>query len=118
MEGAMNGITKQRAQEFGIEQQPGESDAAFRTRVSDELRRQGHIIEAHEAYTDALYDDPQGNAITGIVGAVAQEMLDKTYDGNAVGNDIAAGIVAQAPRYTSSDALLVLMAVLMGSDNH
>ena len=110
-------ITAQRAQEFGIEaQQDGESETAFRQRVSGELRRMGHIIEAHEAYANALYDQ-SNDVMTGIFGAMAQKLQGHEYsprDGmRQVGDDLAAGIVAQAPQDDSA-GLLAVLAVMMG----
>lgn len=68
-------ITAQRAEEFGIDpQQPGEHVQAFRERVSGILRQRGHIIEAHEAMRNCLYDDPDGGAMEGIMGAMAQAL--------------------------------------------
>ena len=112
-------ITAQRAREFNIAaQEAGESDDAFRHRVSGALRAQGHIIEAHEACQNALYDDPTANVMTGIFGAMAQMMQGREYrlsDGmRQVGDDIAAGVVAQTPQDDSAGMLAVL-AVLMGA---
>ena len=105
-------ITEQRAREFGIAvQQEDESDYAFRNRVALVLRAGGHIIEAHEAFNDCLYDDPDGNAMTGIIGAVAQAMDGRHYSGDQIGNDIAAGVVAQKPPDTMRDALILMMAM-------
>ncbi len=111
-------ITAQRAQEFNLEPQgEEESDAAFRDRISGKLREKGHIIEAHEAYANALYDDPEGSAMTGIVGVVAQALSGRNYGSSgsrAVGDDIAAGTVANKPRDPARDGLLVAFAMLLG----
>lgn len=88
-------ITTQRAKEFELAPQgENESDQSFRERVAGELRDQGHLMEAHEAYNNCLYDDPNGNAMTGIIGAIAQQMQGINYGsaGNRqIGDDIAAG---------------------------
>lgn len=48
-------ITAQRAQEFSVKPQgDNESDSVFKRRVSEALRRADHIIEAHEAFNNAL----------------------------------------------------------------
>lgn len=116
----MNEITEQRAKEFGIEvQREGESDSAFRHRVSGEIRKKGHIIEAHEAMQNKLYNDPDGGDVMGgIFGAVAQAMQGNPYgklDGEQqVGTDIAAGIVAKQPKRSGSDdAMLMLLMAMM-----
>ena len=111
----MNGITAQRAQEFDIPpQSDGESDMAFRTRVSGALRAAGHIIEAHEAYRDALYNDPDSGCMDGIIGAVAQIMQGVDYhsDGeHQVGDDIAAGLYVQHKH--DDDSMMALLAVML-----
>jgi len=70
--------------------------------VAEELRRQGHIIEAHEAYSGRRYDDPtQGptGLMVGIIGAVAQAMQGREYSPNdperQIGDDIVAGVYVQ-----------------------
>ena len=106
-------ITAQRAQEFGIEpQREGESDYAFRDRVANQLRAMGHPIEAHEAFSNCLYDDPEGGAMNGIVGFVAQAMAGKAYSGNQIANDIDAGHVEQKPQDPLADALILMMAMM------
>jgi hypothetical protein len=111
----MNEIAAERAREFGIAgQQAGESDYAFGHRVALELRRDGHIIEAHEAESGHLYDDPQGDAVTGIMGAVAQTMQGRSYSGDRINNDYAAGVVASHPRNEAGDAPMVAFAMLLG----
>lgn len=68
-------ITAQRAREFEIQaQQPGETEMEFRNRVFDELRSNGHLIEAHEALNNALHDDPEGGVFIGLTGEVVQVM--------------------------------------------
>jgi hypothetical protein len=112
----MDGITAQRAREFGIEaQREGESELAFRSRVAGELRQRGHIMEAHEAYQDALYDQSD-SVMVGIFGAVAQAYHGVDYGGSGerqIGDDIASGIVAQTPR-DDDLGLMCLLAILAG----
>lgn len=108
-------ITRQRAQEFDIEPQgKDESDGDFRHRVSGAIRDQGHVIEAHEAYQGALYDESD-QVMTGIFGAVAQTLYGDygSHGSSQVGDDIAAGTVMQNPR-DDDLGLLAVMAVLMG----
>lgn len=111
----MNEIAAQRAREFGITgQRASESDSAFGHRVALELRSAGHVIGAHEAESGHLYDDPQGDAMTGIMGAVAQTMQGRSYPGDQIDNDRAAGVVASQPRDEAGDALLVAFAMMFG----
>jgi hypothetical protein len=116
----MNGITTQRAKEFGLNPQAeGESDMAFRNRVSGRLRDMGHLIEAHEAYSDRLYDDPEGDAMTGVIGAIAQAMQGRDYGkrgSDQIGVDIAAGLHTQHAERSnpSANALMLMMAMLTG----
>lgn len=106
-------ITKQRAQEFGIEaQREGESDYDFRDRVANELRAMGHPIEAHEAFSNCLYDDPGSDAMTGIIGFVAQAIQGTSYSGNQIANDIVSGVVAQKPQDQLADALIMMLALM------
>jgi len=96
-------ITAQRAREFGIAgQQEGENDSAFRDRVSGALRAQEHIVEANEAYANALYDDQEGGAMIGIMSAMAQTLQGRNYGAKTgsqqVGDDIASGVVVQNPK--------------------
>lgn len=111
----MNEIAAQRAREFGItRQRASESDSAFGHRVALELRNAGHIIEAHEAESGHLYDDPRGDAMTGIMGAVAQTMQGRSYSGDRIYNDYAAGVVVSHPHDDARDALLVAFAMMFG----
>ena len=61
-------------------QHEGESDAAFKSRVSGALRAQGRLIEAHEAYQNERYEESD-DVMTGILGAVAQAMQGIDYGG-------------------------------------
>lgn len=106
-------ITSQRAQEFGIPPQgKDENTHTFRNRVANAIRAQGHIIEAHEAQSNKLYDDPDGDAMIGITGAVAQALQGKNYRGDQVANDIATGAIASAKKHDTS-AMVLLTALLM-----
>lgn len=71
-----------------------ESNFDFKRRVSIALRKAGHLIEAHEAYQDARWDQ-NDNVLTGIAGAIAQAIAGVSYSGDPVGNDIAAGTIAR-----------------------
>jgi len=111
-------ITAQRAQEFGIDSQgENEPDVAFRERVSGILREQGHIIEAHEALRNCLYDDdPSGGVMEGIMGAMAGALHEKQYsrDGvGQVGDDIALGALASEPRKPEMSPETMLIACLL-----
>ncbi len=101
------------AQYYNIEaQRAGESDLQFRGQVAGALRDAGNIIEAHEAYNDAHYEDG-GNVLTGIIGAIAQAMQGIDYGSHGerqIGDDFAAGVVAQAPK---QDAAMLLLAMAL-----
>lgn len=118
-------VTVQRAEEFGIAGK-GEDEgvSAFRHRVAGALREMGHIIEAHEAQTDRLYNDP-GNGLlddpmTGIIGAVAQVTGGIDYgssDGiQQVGDDMAVGTVVRLPEEKMNPDVTMLMLALMGGN--
>lgn len=103
------------ARQFNIDpQRPDESDDAFKSRVAGELRDKGEIIYAHEAAADAYYDQSD-DAMTGIIGAVAQAMQGRDYHVSGktqVDTDFAAGIVAQKPK--DDPLMAMLMMALMG----
>lgn len=113
-------ITEQRAQEFGIAPRgKDESMRAFRERVAGELRARGHIIEAHEALRDRLYDDDQSGAVMGgIMGAMAQKMQGREYspgDGaRQVGDDVAAGAFIEDDREDLPLEVLLLACLMSG----
>lgn len=101
--------TATRAQEFGLPPQgEDESDAAFRYRISSSLRDMGHIIEAHEAYQNALFDTSDA-VVTGILGGVTQEFKQDygKNDGSRVGDDIATGILVKNPQEPNPWAVLL-----------
>ncbi len=103
------------AQYYNIEaQREGESDLAFRSRVSGKLRDAGKIIEAHEAYQDKRYEDSD-SVVTGITGALAQAFQGVNYDSHGerqVGDDIAAGILARTSK-KEVDPMMMLLACLL-----
>jgi hypothetical protein len=85
---------------YGMVQKDGEDDSDYRSRVAGELRRQGKLIEAHEAFSGRRWNDPeQGIAgpTAGIIGAVAQSLKGFEYSPRdperQIGDDIAAGVV-------------------------
>ena len=94
-------------------QQEGESDLSFRGRVAGQLRDMGHIVEAHEAQQDKLYDDNE-NVMDGIVGAMAQAL----YGGygstgeSLVGDDIAVGAIVRHLE-PEIDPLILLIAAMV-----
>ncbi len=100
---------------YNIEpQREGESDLAFRSRIAGNLRELGLVVEAHEAYEDAYFDQSD-DVMTGLIGAVAQAMqgVDYRKDGQRqVGDDIAAGVLVEHPK-PKDDALLLLLSAMM-----
>jgi hypothetical protein len=90
-----------------------ESDEAFKSRVAHRLREMGRIIEAHEVYQDAFHDQNE-NVVAGILGYVAQAMAGKHYDGDPIGNDIAAGHGVQKPDDDISPEIATLILSLFG----
>lgn len=96
-------LSRQRAEEFGIERLEEESDENFKYRVAGLLRKQGHIIEAHEAFSGRLYDDPEQSLtgpMAGIIGVIAQAKAGREYSPDdperQIGDDIASGVLAQS----------------------
>ena len=80
----------------------GESDYDYRSAVAGELRRTGHLIEAHEALSGRRYDDPnQGpmGPMTGLIGAMAKALQGiEHYPGDSereIGSDIVARILVR-----------------------
>ena len=90
-----------------------ESDDAFQHRVALALRASGRLIEAHEAESDSRYDDESGDAMTGIIGAIAQAAQGINYRGDAIDNDFVAGVVARHPKDNTS-AILGAMMMMLG----
>jgi hypothetical protein len=105
---------------YDIPQREGEDDFAYRSRVAGELRRQGKIVEAHEAYSGRRWDDPeQGSTgpMTGIIGGIAQALQGREYSPHdperQIGDDIASGVVASAGE-SQSDAALGMLFDMLG----
>ncbi len=97
-------------------QKEGESDSAFRDRVSGALRDAGRIIEAHEVAQDKRYDAGDGDMVrTGIMGAMAMALQEKSYGrtgSTLVDDEIAAGVVANA-KPKNSDPMMALLAMML-----
>ena len=88
-----------------------ESDHDFRGRVSGILRDMGNIIEAHEAFEDARYEDSV-NVMTGVMGAVGQAHQNKHYGRSGerqVDDDFAAGVCLQVEKENSMVALFTAL---------
>ena len=107
------------AEYLGLKKGEKESDDAFKSRVSGVLRERGSIIEAHEAFSGRRYYDPdQGptGPMAGIFGAVAQAMQGRDYSPNdperQVGDDIAAGVLAQRGEDPARSALAAIFGAL------
>lgn len=90
------------AEYYGIPpQNEGETNTAFRSRVSGALRGKGMFIEAHESYNNRYHDEPDATGecptAVGILGAVASVMhpenhIGKTLDDERnIGDDVALG---------------------------
>ena len=114
-----NALAREYAGYYGVTQHEGENDDAFRSRVAGELRKKGNIIEAHEAYSGRRYDDPEQGPtgpMAGIFGAVAQAMQGREYSPHdrerQIGDDIAAGVVAQAGEDPAKAALRAIFDAL------
>lgn len=104
---------------LGIKQGEGENEDAFKSRVAGVLRQKGSIIEAHEAFSGRRYDDEeQGSTgpMAGIFGAVAQAMQGREYSPNdperQIGDDIAAGVLAQRGEDPAKSALAAIFGAL------
>jgi hypothetical protein len=108
------------AYDFGLPlRQEGENAKAFRARISGALREKGHMIEAHEAWTGKYFD--QGDTSIGILGSVAMKMKGVDFgtdDGTLVGDEIAAGHLANAPKRRNDDTLLLFALFMDGNDQH
>src|SRR3989344_8505546 len=116
--GEVDFFLQERADMVRLKINPNESVSDFRHRVAGALRGSGHIIEAHEALSGKLYDDPdQGptGPMTGIFGAVFQTMQGKSYSTDPeqkVGDDIAAGVLAQRGEDPTRSALASIFSLL------
>lgn len=112
-------LATQYAEWYGIAPRgEDESDSAFKERVSGALRDQGHIIEAHEVHADACWDADGGTAFDGVMGAVAMALQNRNYGStgyNLVGDEIAAGVIAQSePKLKLSVAEIMIALELFG----
>ncbi len=94
-------------------QEESESDYTFRNRVANALREMGHVIEAHEAFQDKRYEQSD-DVMGGVIGAMAQALQGTNYSGDPIGNDIAAGVVAQDDRPKLTPEMALLMIELFG----
>lgn len=121
-----NAQARSQGDAFGIARNQGETNDAYRIRLSGVLRGGGRIIEAHEVYTGRRFDDPdQGptGPMLGITGAVALEMQGIHFSyrdpESQVGDDMAAGMIAQAgedPTETFIRNVFDLMGPAAGMD--
>jgi hypothetical protein len=110
----INALAKEYGKYFDIKRNKKESDYDYRSRVSGELKRQGYLIEAHEAFSGRRYDDPnQGKfgPMTGLLGAMAKasqgiEFSHGNYE-NQIGDDLAAGILIKNQRDDNGLANLI-----------
>jgi hypothetical protein len=103
------------AEYYGYEaQRDTETGHAFALRVAENLRRDGHMIEAHELTQGCRWDDQgHGDAVmNGIVGAIANAM--HRPGSCSIGEDIAAGVVVQNPEPKPSLAAMLMMVELLG----
>lgn len=93
-------------------QMENESDNQFQHRVAGALRDAGLIIEAHEAQHNARYDE-NDNVMAGITGAIAMALQGVNYGSTGsrlVGDELAAGTIALAPKSDfSADELMIAM---------
>lgn len=119
----INALACEYGKYYKITRQEDESDSAYRSRVAGELRRQGHIIEAHEAFSGRRYDDPEqgpSGAMTGIFGAVVQKLQGTEYSPDdperQIGDDIAVGAVVRYKDNNRDSALSSLFDILGPSD--
>lgn len=115
-----NEITAQRARDFKLMPQgKNENDYNFRDRIAGELREMGHLIEAHEALQNRLYDDPEAgtSVVDGVMGAMAQTMSGVNYrarDGEQqCGFDMAAGALVRHSRPPEERKLESAMLLLL-----
>lgn len=104
---------------LGMPKSESESESNYRQRIAGELRRNGQIIEAHEALSGRRWDDSeqgQLGPVAGIAGALAQMMNGHEYSPHdperQVGDDIAAGIVALSGQSQSDMAIGALFDLL------
>jgi len=94
-------------------QNDNEDDYTFRNRVANALRGMGRIIEAHEVFQDERYEQSD-TVMGGVTGAIAQALQGTNYSGDAIGNDVASGIVAQDDRLGLTPDMALMMMELFG----
>lgn len=75
----------------------GENETSYRRALATFLRRNGHIIEAHEVASGKRWDQDKHTAL-GIVGAVSKARQGKEYPVDELGTDYAAGVLATTPQ--------------------
>lgn len=109
---------QERANMVGVARNKRESMTAFRRRVVGTLRTRGHLIEAYEALSGKLYDDPEQGPMgpmAGILGAVAQRMQGISYSSDPeqkMGDDLAAGVLVSRGEDSSKSALAAIFSLL------
>jgi len=104
-------------------QAKSESDYDFKYRVAGGLRKQGKIIEAHEAFTDKTFDQDE-NVITEVIGALAFAMDGKSFNGNPVrptngqrqiDDDFAAGVIVQNQEKKMTPEMALMMVTMFSN---
>ena len=115
----INALACESGKHYKIEKQKDESDNEYRSRVAEVLRKQGKIIEAHEAFSGRRYDDPEQGPtgpMTGIFGAIAQTTQGREYSPHdsdrRIGDDIAAGVCVQDRDDSTAKALGEIFSLL------
>lgn len=105
--------------DYKIERRKDEPDDKYRIRVAGELRSQGYLIEAHEAFSGRRYDDPvQGptETMVGIFGAVAQAFQNRAYSPHdleqQMDNDIAAGVIVRSGKDQAASNIKTIFGLL------
>jgi hypothetical protein len=99
-------------------QRENESESAFCARVAGRLREMGHIVEAHEIVTGKRFDEAGGGQVmTGLTGALAMAFQDRQYSHEGrrmLGDDFAAGTIAQDGRPKMTPEMALLMVEMLG----
>jgi hypothetical protein len=98
----INALAIEYGKHFNIKRDKKESDYDYRSKVAGELRKQGHLVEAHEAFSGRRYDDPDQGTLgpmTGILGAAAKAAQGIEFSPNdyerQIGDDLGAGIIVK-----------------------
>lgn len=113
-------IAQQYASHYNLEPKGDqESNARFRERVADHVRKQGLYVDAHEVLNNCYHDEKREGedanpVVTGVTGVCALG-LNGTLGRRAttVGDDIAAGVVVQN-HDPDRDEALILWAMMLG----